>query len=131
MILSGCAGLACRSGPLQQQLSWLEASYDEAAGNVARGYALHVAYEEVIEPYTEERKVCEAFDSSGKCTLFGNRSETKYRRVWENVEKPVAIDILAEREKLDSLSLTINELRIPAEQEYFACIAEYERGRKG
>lgn len=129
LLLAGCAELACRRGPLQSSLNWHESAYDEASGNVRRGYALHTTRERVTEPYTEEIRACEAFDLSGNCTLFSTRHETRYRTLWRDVDKPVAIDMGEERAKVARHLERINELRGPATQEFDACMAAARKRR--
>jgi len=65
----------------------------ETRGNLARGYAIGERQDIVTIPDT-----CEAYSESGEITRFPcDRTETRTR------EFPVAIDLNAERAKLDSL----------------------------
>ena len=98
---------------------------------MARGYALHVTYEEETKPQTVYTNVCEAHDSDGECTRFGSRSDTEYVKHRKRIETPVAIDIHAEREKMVTLSHIIRDLRYQADQERIICLAEYELNKKG
>lgn len=123
--LSGCAELACRSGPLQRELQALESEFHEVQGNLARGYAIHVRYELTTEPYTDEETYCAAHDLAGNCTLVGERSVTKYRHVERRIEDPVAIDMDATRERSEFLWGRIRSLRPSAYAEYEACITQH------
>lgn len=127
LLLSGCAELACRSGPQQRSLSTLEDAYERVSGNVYRGYAIHYSRELVTEPYTEEVTVCELFDDAANCVRWHTRSDTKYRDVYKTVERPVSIDIEAERERMESLQRSLDPARIAAEQEYLSCMAEHRK----
>ena len=124
MILSGCGGRSCVNQALLKQIAQLEASFRIAEGNLARGYALHVSYEEVSKPYSVKKNVCVAYDSSGDCTRVAKRTETEYRVTNQKIEKPVAIDVQAEGKKMDELSYLISDLRRTAEQERRACLAK-------
>jgi len=111
-LLGGCAEMACRLGPQQQELGELESLYDTAQGNVDRGYAIHESLEPEWEPYETEE------------TVGGDaRIVTKYRSVWRTVETPVAIDVDAEKRKALRLRSEILRLRPAAEREFSACMA--------
>lgn len=109
LLLGGCAEIACRGGPLQQELSQLESEYGEVSANLARGYAVHVQYVEEQEPYTE--------------LGAGGEERTRYRTVQRRVETPVAIDVDDQQRRADYLRRSIDRLAGPAESEYYECRA--------
>ena len=128
VFLAGCSPqFTCRYGPVQNSLAEYEDEHREVSANISRGYALHRTLERVKEPYTVSRRVCEAFDINGDCTLYGTRSDTEYRFVWRETEQPVSIDLAEERARRDTLSRMINDLQGPAENEYNACLASHQK----
>ena len=105
---------ACLS-EASQELRTVESLIRETQGNLSRGYAIETEQEvEVI------RTTCEVeLDDGTEGTVPCDRTDV------DEVERPVAIDLVAERAQLDSLLEQRGRLLSQAQARQQTCVATY------
>ncbi len=98
-----------------RELRTLTALVNETQGNIARGYAIAE-----VQDVAVRRTRCTGTNADGSTFTFPCEETTTVTR-----QQPVAIDLRAERAKLDSLLERQALLRRQSDAQVQACIAAY------